>query len=190
MEELAASGLAGGGEGIDPTFSPDRTLTEGETIIGSDWALEVIHTPGHLGNHISLALNDALLTGDHIMGWASSIVSPPDGDITQFMASCRKLQERDWRVFYPGHGAPVPQTADRIAWLMDHRTKREKAILGTLAVGPSTPQVLAARIYSDTPRRLLGMATRNVFAHLVDLTQRNLVSPDGQLSETAIFKRT
>ena len=189
MADLAASGLAGGGEGLDYEFAPDQTVAEGDRIEGSDWSLDVIHTPGHLGNHIALAMGDALLTGDHIMGWASSIVSPPDGDVTQFMDSCRKLKARSWRIFYPGHGAPVPDTAARIDWLMDHRQKRETAILGTLSFSAATPQVLAARIYTETPRRMLGMATRNVFAHLVDLTQRNLVAPDGPLSETAIFRR-
>lgn len=189
MEDLASSGLAGGGEGLDYDFAPDQTVAEGDVIEGSGWALEVIHTPGHLGNHISLAMGNTLLTGDHIMGWASSIVSPPDGDVTQFMASCRKLKEREWRIFYPGHGAPVPDTAARIDWLMEHRLKRESAILGTLSFSAATPQVLAARIYTETPRRMLGMATRNVFAHLVDLTQRNLVAPDGPLSETAVFRR-
>ena len=189
MSDLAASGLGGGGEGLDAGFVPDGVLAEGEVIEGAGWALEVIHTPGHLGNHISLAMGDACLTGDHIMGWASSIVSPPDGDVGDFMASCDKLKTRDWRIFYPGHGGPVGTPAARIDWLMDHRRKREAAILGALSFAAATPQVLAARIYTETPRRMLGMATRNVFAHLVDLTQKNRVAPDGPLSETSVFRR-
>lgn len=189
MSDLAASGLGGGGEGLHADFVPDITLAEGDMVQGPGWTLEVIHTPGHLGNHISLAFGDACLSGDHVMGWASSIVSPPDGDIGDFMASCRKLLTRDWRVFYPGHGAPVTTPAARIEWLMDHRLKREAAILGALSFAAATPQVLAARIYTETPRKMLGMATRNVFAHLVDLTRRNLAAPDGPLSEKAVFRR-
>ncbi|WP_428928725.1 MBL fold metallo-hydrolase [Marinibacterium sp. SX1] len=189
MADLAASGLGGGGEGLDAGFVPDVTLADGALIEGAGWTLEVIHTPGHLGNHISLALGDACLTGDHVMGWASSIVSPPDGDVGDFMASCTRLKSRDWRVFYPGHGAPVTDPAGRLDWLMDHRRKRESAILGALAFSAATPQVLAARIYTETPRRMLGMATRNVFAHLVDLKQRQLITHDGPLSETAVFRR-
>ncbi|MBB97672.1 MAG: MBL fold metallo-hydrolase [Rhodobacteraceae bacterium] len=189
MSELANSGLGGGGEGLDAGFEPDITLADGARIEGAGWALDVIHTPGHLGNHISLGLGDLCFSGDHVMGWASSIVSPPDGDVGDFMTSCERLKERDWRIFYPGHGAPVTNPAARIDWLMDHRRKREAAILGALSFSPSTPQVLAARIYTETPRRMLGMATRNVFAHLIDLTRKNMVKPDGDLSEKAVFRR-
>ncbi|MEM8731422.1 MAG: MBL fold metallo-hydrolase [Pseudomonadota bacterium] len=189
MSQLVAAGMVGGGEGVDVAFVPNKTLADGERIDGDGWTLEAIHTPGHLGNHICLAMGDACLTGDHVMAWSSSIISPPDGDVTDFMASCEKLRARDWRVFYPGHGGPAEDPAGRINWLMEHRRKRESAILGALSFSPSTPQVLAARIYTETPRRMLHMATRNVFAHLVDLTGKNLVSPDGALSETSVFRR-
>lgn len=187
MEHLAASGLVGGGEGIDMGFSCDRDLPDNAVISGDGWALRVIHTPGHLGNHICLGWNDACLTADHVMGWASSLVSPPDGDLTDFMASCNRLAAQDWRVFYPGHGAPVTAPAARLEWLVAHRRARETAILDALAQAPATASALAAAIYTETPSALLGAATRNVLAHLIDLSGKSQVEPDGDLHAEAIF---
>lgn len=190
MESLAASGLAGGGEGIDQEFRPDITLSDSEILTGEGWQLEVIHTPGHLGNHIALGWGDACFTADHVMGWASSLVSPPDGDLTDFMASCRRLRARDWRVFHPGHGAPIEDPAARLDWLIAHRMGRETSILSELAKGPATARALAEVIYSDTPNALMGAAERNVFAHLVDLLGRKVAQPDGALSASARFRLT
>lgn len=188
MTALASQGLAGGGEGLDLGFSPDVALADGAVVEGAGWRLEALHTPGHIGNHLCLAWNDVCFSGDHVMGWASSVVSPPDGDITDFMASCRKLQSRQWRVFYPGHGDPIPDPSARLSWLIEHRLKREAEILNALREGPMTAQALAEQIYVDAPAKLLPMAARNVFAHLVDLKQKNRVSPLGVLSETAAFR--
>ena len=187
MGHLAASGLIGGGEGIDVDFQPDQALADGAVIEGDTWALEAIHTPGHIGNHLCLAWGDVCLTADHVMGWASSLVSPPDGDLTDFMTSCARLQDRDWRVFYPGHGAPVHDPAARLAWLVAHRRAREAAILAHLEGGPSTADRLASRIYTETPPALLSAATRNVLAHLIDLYGRSIVEPDGPLEARARF---
>lgn len=187
MSDLAARGLVHGGEGIDLSFAPDRTVTDGETIEGEDWALEVIHTPGHLGNHIVLGWQGVCFTADHVMGWASSLVSPPDGDLTDFMQSCRRLRQRDWQVFYPGHGAPIDAPAARLDWLIAHRETREAEILAALANAPATAQELASRLYTQTPRALLPAAERNVFAHLIDLTGKSRVAPETDLSATARF---
>ena len=189
MSDLAKAGLAGGGEGIDTAFRPDVTVTDGETIDGDGWALEVIHTPGHLGNHIALALGDSCFTADHVMGWASSLVSPPDGDLTDFMAACARLRARDWSVFHPGHGAPIDDPASRLDWLIEHRLMREAQILSALEAGPATARGLAERIYTETPPALLPAAERNVFAHLVDLYGKSRVNPDGKLSVSAMFSR-
>jgi len=188
MAELASRGLAGGGEGVDLAFVPDRCVADGEVIGGSDWQLEVIHTPGHIGNHIALAWNDLCFTADHVMGWASSLVSPPDGDLTDFMASCARLQARDWSVFHPGHGAPVLDPRARLAWLVTHRLSREAAILDALREAPRTARQLAAHIYTETPAALLPAAERNVFAHLVDLCGKQRVSATPDLSTSAVFR--
>ena len=187
MQHLAAAGTVGGGEGIDTDFKPDQIVTDGEIIMGEGWQLEVLHTPGHIGNHISLAWNDACFTADHVMGWASSLVSPPDGDLTDFMQSCARLQQRNWRVFYPGHGGQIETPAARLEWLVRHRRAREASILELLEQGPSSAPILAAAIYSETPRALIGAATRNVLAHLIDLKGRDLIGNDGPLNEHTIF---
>ena len=188
MQELVAAGMKSGGEGIDRAFSPDITLVDGEFLSGEGWELEVIHTPGHLGNHIALALGDACFTADHVMGWASSLVSPPDGDLTDFMSSCARLRARDWRVFYPGHGGAVTGPQERLDWLIAHRQGREAEILSALATAPATPAALARLIYKETPAALLPAAERNVFAHLVDLVSRSKVEPCGEFAETASFQ--
>lgn len=188
MQTLATGGLIGGGEGIDGEFTPDNLLADGAVLQGDGWQLEALHTPGHIGNHLSLAWKDACFTADHVMGWASSLVSPPDGDLTDFMASCAKLAARDWRVFYPGHGAPVTDPAARLDWLISHRMSREAAILRALESAPATARTIAEQVYAGTPPALLGAATRNVLAHLVDLTGKSRVSPLGPLHAEAEFQ--
>jgi len=190
MADLAASGMVAGGEGVDHDFRPDQTVSDGEIIQGDGWALEVIHTPGHLGNHIALGWGDICFTGDHVMGWASSLVSPPEGDLTDFMASCRRLRTRNWTVFHAGHGAPVCNPAERLDWLIAHRLSRETAILKALTSGAATARSLAERIYTETPPALMGAAERNVFAHLVDLNGRREVRSVGPLGATAEFELT
>ena len=187
MTDLVRSGLREGGEGIDIGFRPDQVVTDGETIEGDGWSLDVLHTPGHLGNHISLGWQDACFTADHVMGWASSLVSPPDGDLTDFMASCDRLRERPWRVFYPGHGAPITDPAGRVDWLVAHRLSRETSILDALKIRPATARQLAEQIYTDTPSSLLPAAERNVLAHLVDLAGKSRVSFAGPISASAEF---
>lgn len=188
MRKLAKTGLAGGGEGIDTEFAPDHTLCDGDTLSGDGWTLEALHTPGHIGNHLCLAWGDACFTADHVMGWASSLVSPPDGDLTDFMASCHRLGQRDWRVFYPGHGGPIDRPKARLDWLISHRQAREAQIRDGLQNGPLTARALAQTIYTDTPDALLPAAERNVLAHLIDLFGRGLAEPIDPLSETARFR--
>ncbi len=187
MHRLASAGLIGGGEGIDANFQPDHLLADDQLIEGDDWTLRAIHTPGHIGNHLCLGWGNACLTADHVMGWASSLVSPPDGDLTDFMASCARLQTGNWRVFYPGHGAPVHDPAARLAWLVAHRKTREAAILAHLENVPQSAGQLTALIYTETPPALQGAATRNVLAHLIDLYGRSIVTTPGPLHAEATF---
>lgn len=190
MQRLASSGGIGGGEGVDHAFRPDATLRDGEAVDGDGWALRALHTPGHFGNHLAFAWGDILFTGDLVMGWASSLVSPPDGDLTDFMASLERIAGPGWAEFHPGHGAPVTAPADRVAALLAHRRARETSILDALADGPATPAHLAGRIYTDTPGALLPAAERNVLAHLIDLAERRLVRHDDRLSPDTEFALT
>lgn len=180
MKSLVAQGLTSGGEGVDHGFAPDVQLEDGEVIEGDGWALDLMWTPGHIGNHISLALGDAVFTGDHVMGWATSIVSPPDGDMGAFLASCDRLLKRPSdRIYYPGHGLPVENPHDRVKWLVAHRKEREAQILQHLKIAAHTPHELVERIYADIPKALYPAAERNVFAHLIDLHERKLVTVEG-----------
>ncbi|MFK7754220.1 MAG: MBL fold metallo-hydrolase [Sedimentitalea sp.] len=190
MQDLVDAGMTGGGEGIDPDFAPDQIVRDGARITGSDWQLEVIHTPGHLGNHIALAKQDVCFTGDHVMGWASSLVSPPDGDLTDFMTSCARLRARRWSQFLPGHGDVIDQPAARLDWLMSHRLSREAAILEALSVHPGTARTIAEQVYTETPPALLPAAERNVLAHLIDLKGKKQVEPMGSLRAETQFRRT
>lgn len=189
MQALARQGPLGGGEGIDIAFQPDEVLADGDTLTGADWQLTALHTPGHLGNHLCFAWGETCFTGDLVMGWASSLVSPPDGDLTDFMTSCRRLAETDWHRFFPGHGAPVDAPRARLDWLISHRNAREDAILKALDDRPLTAAELARLIYTDTPQALLPAAERNVLAHLIDLTGRARIAPDGTLTATSRFSR-
>lgn len=190
MRALVAEGLSTGGEGVDADFEPDTTLAHGDIITIGNLDVEVLWTPGHFANHLSFVVNGAVFTADHVMGWASSLVSPPDGDLTAFMASCALLANRDDRIYYPGHGAPVTKPKDRINWLISHRNSREADILAALSTqqGLSIPS-LTRHIYTDTPAALFPAAERNVFAHLIDLSQRKLVCAKPHLSANANFFR-
>ncbi|QTN35664.1 MBL fold metallo-hydrolase [Cognatishimia activa] len=188
MQKLSAQGFLGGGEGVDAAFKPDVLVANGDQIGIEDGQLEVLHTPGHFGNHISIAWDDICFTGDHVMGWASSLVSPPDGDLTDFMASCDLLAARQWRRFHAGHGAPIEDPNGRLTWLITHRKGREKEILETLSKAPDTAEGLARKIYTDVNPALLPAAARNVFAHLVDLTGRGLAKPTQDIEFTSPFE--
>jgi hydroxyacylglutathione hydrolase len=189
MRDLAAEGLTGG-EGSDTGFAPDRTVTDGEVLRLAGLEVEVIHTPGHMGGHISLALGATLLSGDHVMGWSSTIVSPPEGDMAAYMQSLHRLAARRWQRFLPGHGDAVADPAARLAELIAHRRGREAAVLAALTPGPATAAELAARIYTTTPPALIPAATRNVLAHLIDLAARGTVQAEaGPLALARFHKR-
>jgi glyoxylase-like metal-dependent hydrolase (beta-lactamase superfamily II) len=189
MEDLARQGLIGGGEGVDHGFAPDVALADGTVIEGAGWQLTAIWTPGHFAGHLSFDWNGQVFSGDHVMGWASTLISPPDGDVTSFMASCARLRALDPVRFHPGHGAPVDDPLDRLDWLMRHRREREAQILAALGRTPLDLRTLARRIYHDAPSTLLPAAERNVLAHLVDLEARGLVRALPKLGTRARFVR-
>lgn len=187
MRILAQDGLIGGGEGVDAGFAPDQVLAHSDRISTSEWDIEALHTPGHIGNHMCFAAGDTLFSGDHVMGWASSLVSPPDGDLSDFMRSCHMLAERRWSTFYPGHGAPIATPNARLDWLVAHRLGREREILAALQAGPKSAEALARAIYTDVSPALLPAAMRNVLAHLIDLYGRDRVRPRDRLHAQAVF---
>ena len=189
MRDLRARGLAGGGEGVDTGFAPDEVLIDNAELPLAGSTLRALWTPGHMGNHLSFQWHDTVFTGDHVMGWASSLVSPPDGDLADFMRSTRRLAELDAAVFLPGHGPPIDAPRDRCNWLLEHRLSRERAILRALTDRPVSARDVAARVYTDVGPALMPAAARNVFAHLVDLVQRGKAQTTGQLAMDALFQR-
>lgn len=190
MAELAARAELPQGEGTDAGFRPDVTLADGEIIEGRSWRLEALHTPGHFGNHLCFAMGRDILCGDLAMAWSTTIVAPPDGDVAQYLASLRRLAARAPARLLPAHGAAIDRPAERIAELISHRGHREAQILATLATGPANADTLARRIYTDIPTILMGAASMNVLAHLVDLAERNLVSLIDPPSRHARFERS
>lgn len=195
MRTLAESGAhLGGGEGADRGFAPDETLADGQRLEGGSWAVTALHTPGHLSNHLCFAVEaegmmpGAVLSGDHVMAWATTMVSPPDGDMAAFMRSLRRMQERDDRIFYPGHGAPVRDPAAMIAHQIAHRERREAQILDALPAAGATVAELTARIYADVDPSLHPAAARNVFSHLIGLVEEGRAAHDGPLSPDARFR--
>ncbi|WP_290688443.1 MULTISPECIES: MBL fold metallo-hydrolase [unclassified Haematobacter] len=187
MEGLVAAGMSDGGEGADPTFAPDEELADGAEILAGGQPLRALHTPGHFGNHLSFLWGGFVLSGDQVMGWATSIVSPPDGDMGAYMASLDRLMPQAEAVFLPGHGAPVTDAAARIGWLRDHRRMRERQIRAALEAGESTARSIAATIYTDTPAPLMHAAERNVLAHLIDLAERGVARPEGAIRPDTAF---
>jgi glyoxylase-like metal-dependent hydrolase (beta-lactamase superfamily II) len=187
MQALAAAGLAGGGEGIDHGFAPDVTLTDGDHLMVGALCVEAIHTPGHMGGHLCFACEEHLFSGDHAMGWATSLVSPPDGDMGAYMRSLDRLLQRRWQQMLPGHGDTVPDPAARLTELVRHRRTREAEVLAALARAPGTAALLAQRIYTTTPAALLPAASRNVLAHLIDLSDRNMAIPEGPITAATQF---
>ena len=166
---------AGGGEGVDTAFAPDVALSDGAELAGPDWQLTALWTPGHMGNHMCFAGADGVFTGDLVMGWSSSMISPPDGDVAAFRDSCRRLRTRGPARLWPGHGPPVADPTARIDALLAHRAMREAQILAALADGPATAAELALRVYPDATPGLAHAATRTALAHLVDLVARGRV---------------
>lgn len=188
MARLAAEGRLGGTEGADPDFAPDRRLGDEDTVELAGERFTAVHTPGHFGNHLSLSWRGSMFSGDHVMGWATTLVSPPHGDLTDFMASCRRLATLDHQRFFPGHGDPVPDPAARLSDLIAHRTAREDQIRAGLNHGPATARALTEAIYTDVPQTLWPAAERNVLAHLIDLTTRGYARPEGLLTHSATFR--
>ncbi len=174
MRSLAARGLPDSGEGFDKAYRPDRRLADGAVISPAGFAIEALHTPGHTGCSLSFAVGDWLFTGDVAMGWASSLIAPPDGDLTDYMTSLERLMARAWSRLYPGHGAAIETPATRLADLAQHRREREAHLRAALARGLSDIPAITRSVYTDTPASLIHAAERNVLAHLIDLTARGL----------------
>ena len=164
----------------DTDFVPDIAAGDGFRIEGDGWALRVVHTPGHTANHAAFELEGTgiLFSGDHVMAWSTSIVAPPDGAMSDYMASLDRLLERDDHSYLPGHGGPVIKPAQFVRALRSHRKMRERALLDRLEKGDRKIGDMVASIYRDTDRRLHKAAALSLLAHLEDLVARGVVETE------------
>jgi glyoxylase-like metal-dependent hydrolase (beta-lactamase superfamily II) len=167
---------------FDATYAPDRVLQDGEAIAGPGWTLQAVHTPGHTSNHLCYALPEerTLFTGDHVMGWSTSVVSPPDGDMTDYMASLKRLLDRDDALYLPTHGPAVTEPQRLVRGMIGHRRQREGQILRLLGQHPKPIPALVAVMYAAVAPALHPAAERSVLAHLIDLQRRAMVACDGE----------
>ena len=167
---------------FDATYNPDRILADGEQVAGQGWTLEAVSTPGHTSNHLCFALieENALFTGDHVMGWSTSVISPPDGDMADYMRSMQRLLDRPDAVYYPAHGDPVETPQRLVRGMMGHRKQREGQILRFLERnGVSEIPDMVAEMYKGVDPRLYPAAGRSVLAHLIDLDGRGIAAATG-----------
>lgn len=174
----------------DAEFMPDLTLADGAVVEGDNWALKTIHTPGHTANHAVFALEGTgiLFSADHVMAWATSIVAPPDGAMSDYMRSLDRMIERDDALYLPGHGGPLMKPKPFLRGLKTHRRMRERAILERLRAGDRTIPDMVSAIYRDTDPRLHGAAALSVLAHLEDLVTRGAAVSDGAVSIDAVYR--
>jgi len=166
---------------FDPDYAPDRVLADGERISGDGWTIEAVATPGHTSNHLCYALveSGALFTGDHVMAWSTSVVSPPDGDMSAYMASLQKLYEREQDTrYYPAHGPAVDKPRQLVRGMLGHRRQREAQILRLLGEAPQRVADMVPAMYKGLDPRLTGAAGRSVLAHLIDLENQRRVTCD------------
>lgn len=182
LETAATAGEGMVDEAHEHGFTPDMRVHDGMRISGDGFVLECIATPGHTANHVCYALEkeQALFSGDHVMGWSTSVIAPPDGNMGQYLASLEKLMARDDRVIYPTHGSPIAGPRDWLAQLIAHRRMREAQILDAVRRGEGTVIAMARRLYPDIPSALRPAAARQVKAHLDHLIERGVIARAGK----------
>jgi len=162
-------------------FTPDIPLIGGEVIEGDGWTFEAIHTPGHTSNHICYALRqeNALFSGDHIMGWSTTVVTPPDGNMGDYLRSLERVSERGFATLWPTHGPPIRDVAPFLEAYAAHRRDRERQILDRLAAGDTRIKVMVPTMYAAVDPRLHPAAAHSVLAHMIELVNSGRVVADG-----------
>ncbi len=165
---------------FDGDYVPDRVLSDGEGIVVDGHELTAVATPGHTSNHLCYAYRGALLTGDHVMGWSTTVVVPPDGDMADYMASLDKLRGREDRIYYPAHGPAVIKPQQLVRGMIGHRMQRERQILRLVGEGRETVAAIVTGAYPGLDQRLVPAAGGTVLAHLVDLERRGIVRTSGE----------
>lgn len=165
---------------FDGDYRPDRELEDGDSIEVDGRALTAVATPGHTSNHLCFAYDGALFTGDHVMGWSTTVVVPPDGDMADYMASLQKLQGRADRIYFPAHGPAVARPQQLIRGMLGHRMQRERQIVRILQAQSRDIGAIVAEAYPALNPRLIAAAGGTVMAHLLDLERRGVVFHEGE----------
>ena len=168
--------------GGDMDFNPDVRVADGDQIQGDGWTIECVYTPGHTSNHICFALLEekALFTGDHVMGWSTSVIGPPDGDMTSYMESLEKLLTRDDEVYWPAHGTCIHDVKNFVTTFIQHRLGRERQILRCLQDGYNIITEMVPMMYKETDPRMYGAAALSVLAAMIRLIDTGQVSCDSE----------
>jgi glyoxylase-like metal-dependent hydrolase (beta-lactamase superfamily II) len=178
-----------GEEGDDPSLSPDVTLSDGAVIEGKGWTLRAITTPGHASDHVCFALDQekACFTGDHIMGWSTSVISPPDGNMQAYLDSLRKIEAMDFDILWPTHGPPIHQPKRFINGLIKHREMREHQIAAQLRNGPKRIPDIVAALYAGVDKSLHPAANRSILAHMIRMVGDGRVAASGAVDLTSTY---
>jgi glyoxylase-like metal-dependent hydrolase (beta-lactamase superfamily II) len=174
----------------DTDFRPDHALSDGDVVSGDGWSLEAVTTPGHTANHMAFALKDSdlMFSGDHVMGWSTTIVAPPDGAMADYMGSLNKLTARTESLYLPGHGGAIREAPRFVAGLILHRKAREASILHRLAKGATDIGTIVRAVYIGLDPRLVNAAGFSVLAHMEDLVARGAVASDGPPSINGVYR--
>lgn len=171
-------------EGGDRSFVPDRIIRDGDVIEGDGWSVECVHTPGHTSNHICFQLREekALFCGDHVMGWSTTVISPPDGDMTDYLASLERLLQRDDEIYWPTHGGPIRDPKPFVRAYIGHRHERERQIEACLREGLATVRAMVPRMYAkDIPESMFPAAARSVLATVIHMHRLQRIAVDGEI---------
>lgn len=176
-------------EGGDMDFVPDVKINDGDIIEGDGWTMEAVHTPGHLSNHICFGLREekTLFTGDHVMGWSTTVVSPPDGDMSNYMTSLEKLLPLDYHTYWPTHGPAITDTKPFVEALIAHRHDRMDQIRSCLTDGPLSIPDMVKQMYTDVPEFLHPAAARSVYAHILHMREGGELTSDGAGHEQDLY---
>lgn len=177
------------GFGLDTAFIPDNTVGDGDQIAGDDWQLECLYTPGHASDHLSFFLphESALFCGDVVMGWSTTIVSPPDGNMLAYMNSLQRLMDRTDAVYYPTHGAPITDPQTYVGQLYQHRRDRENQIISCIREGANSLAAMVPVVYADLDPAMYGAASRSLLATIEYLVESGTLSVRGKAEEDAVY---
>jgi glyoxylase-like metal-dependent hydrolase (beta-lactamase superfamily II) len=181
--------MSGMEEAVDRDTGLDVELSHGDSIQGDGWELEALHTPGHMANHLCFSLRgkETLFSGDHVMGWSTSVVVPPEGNMSAYMESLKFLLERPEGIYWPTHGPPIHHPKNLVEAFIEHRKDRERQIFDWLGRADGTIDAMVAEIYQSVPKELHEAAAQSVFSHLIKMAREGRVSCDGAPGRASVY---